>query len=47
MQEIRKHLDEILNIIAQKVSFEDYEKVVKLVTQCNENLDEMEEWWYE
>lgn len=47
MQEIRKNLDEILNIIAQKVSFEDYEKVVKLVALCNENLNEMEDWWYE
>lgn len=47
MQEIRKNLDEILNIIAQKVSFEDYEKVVKLVSLCNENLNEMEDWWYE
>ena len=47
MNQIRLDLDQILSIICQKLSYEDYDKVFNLVQRCNHNLDLFEEWWYE
>ena len=39
MNQIRLDLDQILSIICQKLSYEDYDKVFNLVQRCNHNLD--------
>lgn len=47
MQEIRDDLDKILNLIAEKIPFEDYDKIFNLYLKINQNLNLIEEWYCE